>query len=71
MNTLSTGQPSTLGVWRDLAVSVFGEDSPATAYLDGKIAEQGVEMEVIADEQQLLHALVTLHRGRAQSPGSN
>jgi hypothetical protein len=67
---LSTGQPSTLGVWRNLAAATFGEDSPATRYLDAKLAEEGAEMEVLADEQQLLHALVTIHNRRGQFRGN-
>jgi len=70
MITLSTGQPSTLGVWRANCAAMFGEDSPATAYLDDKIAEQGADMEVLADEGQMLHALIYLHRQSGQSPSN-
>ena len=53
---LSTGQDSTLGNWRDLVVAVFGE-GPSSHYLDSKIADQGRDEVVIADERQLLAAL--------------
>lgn len=36
---LSTGQPSTLGVWRDLSALVFGEHSSPVELLDGIIAK--------------------------------
>jgi len=58
--TLSTGQPSTLGVWRELVVGVFGEDNAAVAYFDDKIAEQGEHQPVLADERQVLHMITTL-----------
>lgn len=52
--TLSTGQPSTLGVWRDLCAGILGADSPATEYFDRKIEEQGRDEPVLADETQVM-----------------
>jgi hypothetical protein len=53
----------TLGYHRKMCVAVFGEDSPATKFLDGKIAEQGEDEEVLADERQLIAVLMSLHMG--------
>jgi hypothetical protein len=59
---LSDGKtPNTLGGWRSLSVAVFGEDSPATKFLDDKIAKTNADDPVIADETQLLHVLTQLH----------
>jgi len=58
---LSTGQDSTLGIWRDLTAALFGEDSPATAFLDEKITEQGRDEPVIQAENQVLWLLGQLH----------
>lgn len=57
---LSTGQPSTLGTWRDNCAAMFGADNQAVAYFDGKIAEQGRDEPVIADEVQVLHLVASL-----------
>lgn len=59
MITLSTGQDSTLGNYRDLSAAVFGESSPQVRFLDGKIDEStsGREEEVIAAESQMLMLL--------------
>lgn len=53
----------TLGYHRKMSAAVFGEDSPATKYLDEKIAEQGEDEPVLADETQLVALLMSLHRG--------
>ena len=68
--TLSTGQPSTLGVWRDNMVALFGPASPAVVYLDKKIAEQGRDEPVIADERQALHLFGQMHFGPAGTPSA-
>lgn len=39
MRKMSTGEDSTLGAHRKMAVAVFGKDSPAVKFLDKKIAE--------------------------------
>jgi len=57
---LSTGVPSTLGNWHALCVATFGADSPATTYIGSVMEEQGADMAVLADEGQLLNALVQM-----------
>ena len=57
---LSTGQPSTLGNWHRLCVVTFGIDSPPTAYIKSLLDEQGADMAVLADEQQLLLVLIQM-----------
>lgn len=59
MNKLSTGQDSTLGVWRDLSAIAFGEGSPQVKFFEEKIAADpdGRDGEVVADERQLIQAL--------------
>lgn len=59
---LSTGEPSTLGVYRKMASALFGLDSQAVTFLDQKIAEQGKDEKVIADERQMIQLLFQLHR---------
>lgn len=66
MRKLSTGADATLGNTRTLCVTFFGEDSAATTFLDAKISEQGVDMEVIADEYQVLYLLAELDLGGRQ-----
>lgn len=68
MKKLSTGDDSTLGNWRDLTAAAFGADSKATAFLDEKIAEQGRDAEVLADESQMLVALVSINLGDEAPP---
>ena len=65
MRKLSTGEDSTLGAHRRMAMAVFGKDSPAVKFLDKKIAESphGEEEEVIADEGQMVALLGQLHFG--------
>jgi len=58
---LSTGAPSTLGNWHALCVAMFGEDSPATAFIKWKLDQQGPDMPVIADEGQLLYSLLVMN----------
>jgi hypothetical protein len=62
MRKLSTGQDSTLGNWIALSKMTFGETSPATTFLQEKAekATNGKDEEVIADERQLLHMLMTM-----------
>jgi hypothetical protein len=63
MKKLSTGDDSTLGNWRKLSVAVFGEDSNIIPFLDDKIYEapNGENEEVIVDEAQMLHVLMSIH----------
>ena len=57
----------TLGYHRKMAVAVFGEDSPAVAYLDEKIEESpnGEDEPVVQDESQVVYLLATIHRNGA------
>lgn len=65
MQKLSTGDDATLGNYRLLAMAVFGADSNAVKFLDGKIAESpnGEKEEVLADEGQMVHALAQMALG--------
>ncbi|QEM41129.1 hypothetical protein HYP85_gp032 [Pseudomonas phage Zuri] len=67
MNKLSTGDDSTLGNHRKLAIAAFGKDSAAVKFLDDKIKEQGEDEEVIQDEGQMVYLLANIHfRGLSQ-----
>jgi len=68
MRKLSTGEDSTLGAHRKMAVAVFGVDSPAVKFLDKEIAESpnGEQEEVIADEGQMVMLLGQIHFGKAK-----
>jgi hypothetical protein len=44
----------TLGDYRDICAELGGEKCRAVKYLDDKIAEQGRDMEALADEHQML-----------------
>lgn len=61
MKMLSLGIPSTLSNWLMLCKATFGEESPATQLIKDKMAEQGEEQEVVADEGQLLMILGQMH----------
>jgi hypothetical protein len=61
--TLSTGVPSTLGNWYALSKAVFGEHSSPTLFLKEKLDEQGADEPVIADERQVLQALLAMAVG--------
>jgi hypothetical protein len=67
---LSTGEPSTLGTYRKIAVALTGEDSKAVKYFDKKIAESphGADEEVIAAESQVIHLIFSIN---AQSEEEN
>lgn len=71
MKKLSTGQASTLGNYLNLTKMFFGETSPAVKFLQDKIdkSPMGAEEEVIADESQMLHLLVTTHNNGAENRG--
>lgn len=62
MKKLSTGDPSTLGSYLKLCKALFGSESKATKFIEDKIKEarNGENEEVLADERQMLYALVTL-----------
>ena len=59
MIKLSTGQNSTLGEYRKIAV-FYG--AKAVAFIDNKIAEspKGVDEEVLTDERQMLFLLAQI-----------
>jgi hypothetical protein len=59
MRKLSTGDDSTLGSYRKLAVLAFGEHSNAVDLLDRKIdkSPNGEQEEVLADESQMFYLL--------------
>jgi hypothetical protein len=52
--------PATLGEYRDISAALFGEESPAVAYLDQKIAEQGCDEQVLAPDSQMRFLLFSL-----------
>ena len=58
--TLSTGQPSTLGVWRDNC-KAFGL-MKAAAYFEDKIYAEGEDEPVLADESQVMVIVRELER---------
>jgi len=57
---LSTGQPSTLAVWRLNLAELPGNHGRALAYLDRKIAQQGADEPVLSDERQVLAVLLAM-----------
>lgn len=63
MQTISTGELSTLGTYRKIAVTLYGEESKAVEFLDKKIAKSphGADEEVIAHEGQMMYLLARLH----------
>jgi hypothetical protein len=63
MIKLSTGEDSTLGNYKQLAIIFFGIDSPSVQFLDDKIktSTNGEKEEVIADETQMIYLLNSLH----------
>ena len=62
MRMLSTGQPSTLGTYRDLA-EMFGPK--CEEFFEDKIQESpiGETEEVLADEQQMMMLMVSMMSG--------
>jgi hypothetical protein len=52
-----TDQPRTLGYYRDFCARLGGEHCDAVKYLDFKIARQGRDEPVLADESQMLVVL--------------
>ena len=58
MKTISTGQPSTLGTYKKIAI-VFGDK--AVKFIQDKIdnSPNGEKEEVIADESQMMYLLST------------
>jgi hypothetical protein len=64
MKTISTGQPSTLKTYRDIAISLSLGDmsSSAVKFIDKKIEEStiGEQEEVIANESQMMHLIMSM-----------
>ena len=64
MKTISTGEPSNLETYRNiaLALSLQNENSKAVKFIDKKIQESPnkEKEEVIADEREVIHLIVTL-----------
>lgn len=62
MIILSTGQPSTLGNYRDLSAAFFGENSKPVQFFDDKIKDSpnGRNEEVIVDESQMMFLIGTM-----------
>ena len=52
--------PRTLGDYRRLCVALGGEDCAAVKFLDVKIAQEGPDEIVLADESQMVALLVPL-----------
>jgi methionine synthase I (cobalamin-dependent) len=57
---MKRNQPRTLGDYRELAVFLGGEDNHAVRFFDERIACQGADMQVLADEGQMLLLIQTL-----------
>ena len=64
MKTISTGEPSNLETYRNiaLALSLQNENSKAVKFFDKKIKESPnkEKEEVIADERQMMYLILTL-----------
>ena len=62
MQTLSTGDPSTLGSYLKLARAVFGPDSGPAKYLERKVSESphGEAEPVLQAETQMMYLLLYL-----------
>ena len=64
MKTISTGEPSNLETYRNiaLALSLQNENSKAVKFIDKKIKESPnkEKEEVIADEREAIHLILTL-----------
>ena len=63
MRTISTGEPSNLETYRNIALALTGnENSKAVKFFDKKIKESPnkEKEEVIADEREVIHLILTL-----------
>ena len=64
MRTISTGEPSNLETYRNiaLALSLQNENSKAVKFFDKKIqaSPNKEKEEVIADEREVIHLILTL-----------
>ena len=62
MIKISTGEPSTLGTYRKIALSLSDENSRAVKFFDEKIdnSPNGEDELVLADETQMLNIIIML-----------
>ena len=63
MRTISTGEPSNLETYRNIALALTGnKNSKAVKFIDKKIEESlnKEKEEVIADEREVIHLILTL-----------
>lgn len=63
MRNISTGEPSNLKTYRNIALILSGnKDSKAVKFFDKKIKEshKGEEEEVIQDENQMIYLIMNL-----------
>ena len=63
MRTISTGEPSNLETYRNIALALTGnKNSKAVKFFDKKIKESPnkEKEEVIADERQMMYLILTL-----------
>ena len=63
METISTGEPSNLETYRNIALALTGnKNSKAVKFIDKKIKESPnkEKEEVIADEREVIHLILTL-----------
>ena len=63
MKTISTGEPSNLETYRNIALALTGnKNSKAVKFFDKKIQESPnkEKEEVIADERQMMYLILTL-----------
>jgi hypothetical protein len=63
METISTGEPNTLGTYRNIAMVLSGdENSKVVRFFDDKIAKSpsGAEEKVIAAESQVMYLIGTM-----------
>ena len=64
METISTGEPSNLETYRNiaLALALQNENTKAVKFIDKKIQESPnkEKEEVIADEREVIHLILTL-----------
>lgn len=63
LKNFASGEPSTLGTYRKIAVALTGENSQATKLLDEKIKEQGENAKVLQDEWQMVALIVGMTGG--------
>ncbi len=72
MNTISTGEPATLGTYRKIAIALAGENSKAVQFFDEKIAasSNGENERVIAAESQVLFLISSMIESAPNTGGN-